>query len=149
MALGTQLGYRDEQLQQQTLEKEGRHQNTEAEREVREAERAAREPKAQCEREARDAERAGQYERECEERELQERLVRMWGEQELEKLRLEAQLKAETGGMRHGFCVRDFNASRPKLPAFNKQVDDMDVYLERYERFATSKEWDELGWLAS
>ena len=39
--------------------------------------------------------------------------------------------------------MRNFYTSRPKLPAFDEQKDDLDVYLERYERFTTSQEWDE------
>ena len=39
--------------------------------------------------------------------------------------------------------MRNFNVSRPKLSAFDKQKDDMDAYPERYERFATSQEWDD------
>ena len=50
----------------------------------------------------------------------------MRGQQELEKLRLEAQIRAETGGMRDDFRMRNFLASRPKLPAFDEQKDDMD-----------------------
>ena len=51
--------------------------------------------------------------------------------------------------MRDRFGVRNFMASRRKLPAFDEQKDDMDVYLERYERFATSQEWDEGDWAVS
>ena len=97
--MGTQLGYKDEQLhefvkQQQTSEREERH---------RKGKLRAREAERDTKREA----RAAQHEREREEchGEPQERLVRMRGEQELEKLRLEAQLRAETGSMRNGFGV--------------------------------------------
>ena len=41
--------------------------------------------------------------------------------------------------MRDGFDARNFNASRPKLSAFDEQKDDMDAYLERYEWFVTRK----------
>ena len=45
--------------------------------------------------------------------------------------------------------MRNLNASRGKLPAFHEKKDDMDAYLERYERFATSQEWDEGDWAVS
>ena len=48
--------------------------------------------------------------------------------------------------MRDGFGMRSFNASRSKLLAFDEQKDNMDGYLERYERLATSQEWDEGDW---
>ena len=64
-------------------------------------------------------------------------------------MRLEKQLRAETGGMRDGLGTRNVYASRPKLPAFDEQKGDMDGYLERYEWFATSQEWDEGDWAVS
>ena len=45
--------------------------------------------------------------------------------------------------MRDGFGMRNLNASGPSLPVFDKQKDDMDAYLQRYEQFATSQEWDD------
>ena len=62
---------------------------------------------------------------------------------------MEAQLRAETGGMRDDFGMRKFNASRPKLLAFDKQTDDMDAYLERYKFFANTQGWDEVDWAVS
>ena len=116
-----QFGYRDEFAKvHQTLEREERHKKREAERAAKEAEaqrereakeaqrpakedkKAARDAEAQHERASKEAKRAVQHEREHEKRELQVRLIRMRGEQELKKLRLKAQLRAETGGMRYG-----------------------------------------------
>lgn len=34
----------------------------------------------------------------------------------------------------------------PKLPSFVDGKDDLDAYLQRYERFATTAEWDKAGW---
>ena len=51
--------------------------------------------------------------------------------------------KVQVTAERDRLGMRNFNASRPKLPAFKEQRDDMDAYLERYEQFATSLEWDE------
>ena len=51
--------------------------------------------------------------------------------------------------MRDSFGISNFNASRLKLPAFDEQKDNMNVYLERYEQFVTSQEWDEANWAVS
>ena len=47
--------------------------------------------------------------------------------------------------MRDGLGARNLKASRP----FDEQNDDMDAYLEKYERFATSQEWDKGDWAVS
>ena len=43
-----------------------------------------------------------------------------------------------------GQSTRDHNvrARAPKLPEYRDNVDNMDSYLERFERFATSQHWD-------
>ena len=38
------------------------------------------------------------------------------------------------------------SAPRPKLPKFEESCDDIDAYLERFERFATSQKWDVATW---
>ena len=35
---------------------------------------------------------------------------------------------------------------RPKLPKFDENKDDMDAYLERFERFAESQGWSDKVW---
>ena len=34
----------------------------------------------------------------------------------------------------------------PKLPAFDDKLDDLDAYLQRFERYATSQDWDRDEW---
>ena len=34
----------------------------------------------------------------------------------------------------------------PKLPSFVDGKDDLDAYLQRFERFATTAKWDKAGW---
>ena len=42
---------------------------------------------------------------------------------------------------------RDINKARtPKIPAFNESKDEMDVYLLRFERYATAQEWKKETW---
>ena len=38
---------------------------------------------------------------------------------------------------------------RPKLPKFEEQKNDMDAYIERFERFARSQGWREDTWAVS
>ena len=49
------------------------------------------------------------------------------------------QMRQETG-LNHDATPThsDAKASRPKLPSFDEQRDDIDAYLERFERFAKS-----------
>ena len=37
-------------------------------------------------------------------------------------------------------------AKAPKLPSFVDEKDDIDAYLQRFERFATTAKWDRCGW---
>ncbi|XP_022110022.1 uncharacterized protein LOC110989745 [Acanthaster planci] len=39
-----------------------------------------------------------------------------------------------------------YKARAPKLPAFDDKLDDLDAYLQRYERYAISQEWDKGDW---
>ena len=38
---------------------------------------------------------------------------------------------------------------RPKIPKFEEEKDDMDAYIERFERFAKSQKWQEETWAIS
>jgi hypothetical protein len=40
-------------------------------------------------------------------------------------------------------------ALRPKLPKFDETQDDMDAFIERFERFAQSQQWSEDTWAVS
>ena len=41
---------------------------------------------------------------------------------------------------------REDRAKTPKLPSFVDGKDDLDAYLQRFERFATNAKWDKTGW---
>ena len=80
---------------------------------------------------------------------------------ELDKIKIEAgikkdeqqreieilRLRAETGTQ----ASTDTNTKslRPKLPKFEEAKDDMDAYIERFERFATTQKWDKSTWAVS
>ena len=61
-------------------------------------------------------------------------------EQELEVARLAA---ASAGGRPE---VRKDRAKAPKLPSFVDGKDDLDAYLQRFERFAATAKWEKTGW---
>ena len=42
--------------------------------------------------------------------------------------------------------VREDRAKAPKLPSFVDGKDDLDAYLQRFERFAATAKWEKTGW---
>ncbi|XP_038074478.1 uncharacterized protein LOC119742537 [Patiria miniata] len=40
-------------------------------------------------------------------------------------------------------------AKTPRLPVFDETRDDLDAYIQRFERYATTQEWDEKDWAIS
>ena len=42
--------------------------------------------------------------------------------------------------------MREDKAKAPKLPSFVDGKDDLDAYLQRFERFATTAKWEKTGW---
>ena len=54
---------------------------------------------------------------------------------QLERLKLQNQRTENQGRGAH-----------PKLPKFDEQKDDMDAYIERFERFAESQDWNQATW---
>ena len=42
--------------------------------------------------------------------------------------------------------VREDRAKTPKLPSFVDGKDDLDAYLQRFERFAATAKWEKTGW---
>ena len=85
-------------------------------------------------------ERKVNEERESEERQRQFELkkLREQGEFELKKIELECERDNHNGG-------NGMRAKVPRLPSFNER-DNMDAYLERFERFAKMQKWPEDEW---
>ena len=90
-------------------------------------------------------ERTKEEKRRLEDMERQERAA----ERELKKLQMELELEHERNkGIEQAHdstrAARNENKSTaraPKLPHFQEDKDDMDAYLERFERYAESQEW--------
>ena len=132
--LGERLGFQGEDFQAfiNNLfreEKNKRAEAREAEKEAREAAKEAREAEKEAreaEKEARQAELAAQT----------------------ENLRIQLQieeLRAQQGNAGHP-TVASSVVPKPKLPKFDESVDDVDAYLDRFERFATSNQWPRDEW---
>lgn len=70
-------------------------------------------------------------------------------EREIEKLKLQMQIKemAPDAPVIPADCIP--KGLRPKLPKFDENKDDMDAFLERFERFAESQLWPEAQWAVS
>ena len=68
----------------------------------------------------------------------------------MEAAKKEHELELVRLGQEHNPAVQVLNredrAKTPKLPSFVDGKDDLDAYLERFERFATNAKWDKTGW---
>ena len=117
--------------------------------------RARQEEREEKARKEEREEKARQEERE--EKARQEREQIRQHEAEMERLRLE---RAEIHNSRDdvgtqcsngsdgssGHTAAVLAAKRPKLPAFVDETDDLDSYLNRFERLAKANGWDKADW---
>ncbi|XP_047482831.1 uncharacterized protein LOC125034845 [Penaeus chinensis] len=102
-----------------------------------------------------------QYEREKETAAREERKEeRAWKQAELkaqeakvqaevrrEEIKLrQMELKKESVEEKSSESEHNVKVRYPKLPVFNEKADDIDAYLQRFERFATSAGWPEDIW---
>ena len=46
-------------------------------------------------------------------------------------------------------ATQNITIHRPKLPKFEEDKDDMDTYLQRFERFAKMQKWKPEEWVVS
>ena len=63
---------------------------------------------------------------------------------ELEMKRLELEQTHQGPGAQA--TNKEDRAKAPKLPSFVDGKDDLDAYLQRFERFATTAKWEKAGW---
>ena len=155
------------------LEEERRREEEEREEKRRQLEEEKEEKRRQIEEEKEERRRILEQDRRKEEegkeerrrREDEERETRRQ-ERELRKLELEADLlkqkeaieaakrehELELARLAQGrndterADVREDRAKAPKLPSFVDGKDDLDAYLQRFERFATTAKWEKTGW---
>ena len=62
----------------------------------------------------------------------------------LQKLKMSEDVGAMSDNVNVGI-----QAKVPKLPTFNDSKDNIDAYLQRFERFATSMKWKKETWATS
>ncbi|CAH3139267.1 unnamed protein product, partial [Porites lobata] len=127
--IGEKFGFEGEKLlefvrEQQKLEEERRREEEEKEEKRRQLEEEKEEKRRKLEEERR---------REEEEKEEKRRQI----EEEKEERRRNDTERAE---------VREDRAKAPKLPSFVDGKDDLDAYLQRFERFAATAKWEKTGW---
>ncbi|XP_064649953.1 uncharacterized protein LOC135501648 [Lineus longissimus] len=125
---GTAMGYAGEDLQKFVKEQQA------VQRDVRALARQAEAEKMELvlrAKEQEEAHRDAVWEREAREKEIQHR-------RDLELI--EAKAKAVTKG------VEPRAPKPPKLPYFNETHDDMDAYLQRFERYAETQKWPQEQW---
>ena len=132
---------KEEKRRQLEEEKEERRRILEQDRRKEEEEKEERRRREDEERETRRQERElRKLEMEAELLKQKEAIEAAKREHELEIARLAA---ASAGGRPE---VREDRAKAPKLPSFVDGKDDLDAYLQRFERFATTAKWEKTGW---
>ncbi|XP_013382645.1 uncharacterized protein LOC106153310 [Lingula anatina] len=144
---GQKLGYEAEQLREYVAKCEQQYLEREERARVREDERKRQELEVlrlnhELEMEKQELDR--KFQREEQQRALEKEHM------EIEKMKLQVQLgeqktkfSASTSG------ETKVKAPRPKLPAFDENKDDMDAFLDRFERFASSQQWPRESWSVS
>ena len=121
---GIKLGYKDEELREYVRK----------ERELLKEERDA-------ERDARAKERA------FKEKEMEENKKAMQAkEHEIIMLMKLEELNKENAAAGANATAEKSKAKIPKLPMFNDDKDDLDAYLQRFERYATLQSWKKENW---
>ena len=169
LQMGKEFGLEGEKLlefveKQQKLEQERRREEEEKRREQEEKEEKRREEEREEKRRQlqEEEEREERRRRQDEEREARRQ------EREIRKLQHEADLMrqkeaAEVAKREHELELaritamngdgrtaergdREDRAKAPKLPSFVDGKDDLDAYLQRFERFAETAKWKKDGW---
>ena len=154
--IGEKFGPEGEKLlefvrEQQKLEDERRREEEEKEEKRRKLEEERRreeeekeEKRRQIEEEKEERRRILEEDRRKEEEEKEERRRRedeeretRRQERELRKLELEADLLKQKEAI---------EAAKRELPSIVDGKDDLDAYLQRFERFATTAKWEKTGW---
>ena len=174
--LGEKFGLEGEKLLEfvrEQEEKEEKRRQLEEEEKRRQREEEKEEKRRQFEEEKEEKRRRFEEEKRLEEEEKEERRRRQDEEREtrrlereLRKLEKEAELvrqkeAAEAAKREHELELarlgqagnlddrprdREDRAKAPKLPSFVDGKDDLDAYLQRFERFAETAKWNKIGW---
>ena len=133
---------REERKKREQEDREEKRRNLEEERRKEEEEKEERRRREDEEREAR------RQERELRKLEMEAELLKQ--KEAMEAARREHELELARLGQEHNLAdrvpKREDRAKTPKLPSFVDGRDDLDAYLQRFERFATNAKWEKTGW---
>ena len=133
---------KEEKRRQLEEEKEERRRILEEDRRKEEEEKEERRRREDEERETR------RQERELRKLELEADLLKQ--KEAIEAAKREHELELARLGQGRNVAehpeVREDRAKAPKLPSFVDGKDDLDAYLQRFERFATTAKWEKTGW---
>ena len=141
--------------EQQKLEEEREEKRRLLEEEKEERRRILEEDRRKEDEEKEERPRREDEERENRRQERELRKLEMEGELLKQKEAIEAakrEHELELAHLGQGCNVaeraelREDTAKAPKLPSFVDGKDDLDAYLQRFERFATTAKWEKTGW---
>ena len=132
---------KEEKRRQLEEEKEEKRRRFEEERRLEVEEKEERRRREDEERETR------RQERELRTLEMEAELVRQKEAAEATKRVHELELaRLGQGNLDDRPRDREDRAKAPKLPSFVDGKDDLDAYLQRFERFAETAKWNKIGW---
>ena len=132
---------KEEKRRQLEEEKEEKRRRFEEQRRLEEEEKEERRRREDEERETR------RLERELSKLEMEAELVRQ--KEAAEAAKREHELELARLGQRNlddRPRDREDRVKAPKLPSFVDGKDDLDAYLQRFERFAETAKWNKIGW---
>lgn len=166
MQMGKEFGLEGEKLlefvrdeeekeeKRRLLEEERRREREEREEEKEERRRMLEENKRKEEEEKEERRRKEDEERETRRQERELRKLEMEAEllkqrESIEAAKREHELEIARLAVQNADGrpeVREDRAKAPKLPSFIDGKDDLDAYLQRFERFAATAKWEKTGW---
>ena len=162
--VGEKLGFNGESLRQfvenetkkaaekerQQMEREDRAREREERAKVEEHKRELE--KKEIERQQAEEEHKRGMEKQEKERELLRKEKEEEHRRELEKRDKDMEmikLKMTMGKDQTEAVTQNVTIHKPKLPKFEEDKDDMDIYLQRFERFAKMQKWKPEEWVVS
>ena len=141
LELGQKFGLQGEKLLEFVREQEEKEER----RRLLEEEKEERLRREQEERRKLDEEReARREERELRKLEMEAEILRH--KEAAEAAKREHELELARLGQGRTLVDTSDKPKAPKLPSFVDGKDDLDAYLQRFERFATVAKWDKTGW---
>ena len=146
--LGEKFGLEGEKLLEFVREQEEKEeQRRQLEEEKEEKRRQLEEEKEERRRREDEERETRRQERELRKLEMEAELVRQKEAAEAAKRVHELELaRLGQGNLDERPRDREDRAKAPKLPSFVDGKDDLDAYLQRFERFAETAKWNKIGW---